>query len=85
MGLESPDIRATLDGNEQHGKDEKPMSNPVRLTVAARVRSGVEAGLQLSCLGSSLGGILELKEKRESRRVEREMEPRQYSDQDSNV
>ena len=44
----------------------------------------VGAGLRLSCLGSSLGGILELKEKRESRRVEREMEPRQYSDQDSN-
>ena len=45
----------------------------------------VGAGLRLSCLGSSLGGILELKEKRESRQVEREMESRQYSDQDSNV
>jgi hypothetical protein len=41
----------------------------------------LEPGLRLSCLGSSLGCILELKEKRESRWVEREMEPRQYSDQ----
>ena len=47
--------------------------------------SSVGAGLRLSCLGSSLGGILELKEKREYRLVEREMEPRQYIDQDSNV
>jgi hypothetical protein len=31
----------------------------------------VGAGLRLSCLGSSLGGILELKEKRESRQVEK--------------
>ena len=46
--------------------------------------SGVGADLWLSCLGSSLGGILELNKKRESRWVEREMEPRQYSDQDSN-
>jgi hypothetical protein len=45
----------------------------------------VGAGLRLSYLGLSLGGILELKEKREFRQVEREMEPRQYSDQDSNV
>jgi hypothetical protein len=45
----------------------------------------VGAGLQLSCLGSSLGYILELKEKRESRWVEREMEPRQYSDQGSTL
>ena len=41
----------------------------------------VGAGLQLSCLGSSLGCILELKEKRESRWVEKEMDPRQYFDQ----
>ena len=40
------------------------------------------AGLQLSCLGLSLGGSLELKEKES--RWKREMEPRQYSDQDSN-
>jgi hypothetical protein len=45
----------------------------------------VGAGLWLSCLGLSLGGILEMKEKSESRQVEREMEPRHYSDQDSNV
>ena len=45
----------------------------------------VGAGLQLSCLDSSLGCILELKEKRESRRVKREMESRQYSDQDSTL
>jgi hypothetical protein len=45
----------------------------------------VGAGLRLSCLGSSLGGILELKKKRESRRVEREMEPRQDSDQGSTL
>jgi hypothetical protein len=45
--------------------------------------SFVGAGLRLSCLGSSLGGIFELKEK-ETRRREREMEPRQYSDQGSN-
>jgi hypothetical protein len=31
----------------------------------------VGAGLRLSCLGSSLEGILELKEKREPRRVEK--------------
>jgi hypothetical protein len=31
----------------------------------------VGAGLQLSCLGSTLEGILELKEKRELRRVEK--------------
>jgi hypothetical protein len=31
----------------------------------------VGAGLWLSCPGSSLGGILELKEKRESRWVEK--------------
>ena len=43
----------------------------------------VRASPQLSSLGSRLGCILELKEKRESRRVEREMEPRQYSDQGS--
>ena len=34
--------------------------------------------------GSSLGGILELEEKRESRRVERDMKPRPDSDQGSN-
>ena len=31
----------------------------------------VGAGLRLSCLGSSLGGSLELKEKRGSRQVEK--------------
>lgn len=45
----------------------------------------VGAGLWLSCLGLSLGCILELKEKRESRQVEREMEPGQYSDQGSTL
>ena len=45
----------------------------------------VGASLWLSCLGSSLGCILELKEKRESRRVKREMESRLYSDQDSTL
>ena len=45
----------------------------------------VGAGLQLSCLGSSLGCILELKEKRESRRVKKEMESRLYSDQGSTL
>ena len=45
----------------------------------------VGAGLRLSCLGLSLEGILELKEKRESRQVEREMDPRQYSDQGSSL
>ena len=48
-------------------------------------RQFVGAGLQLSCLGSSLGCILELKEKRGSRRVKREMESRLYSDQDSTL
>ena len=41
----------------------------------------VGASLRLSCRGSSLGGILELKGKSESRQVEREMKPRPYSDQ----
>ena len=45
----------------------------------------VGAGLWLSCMGLSLGCILELKEKRESRRVKREMESRLYSDQDSTL
>jgi hypothetical protein len=45
----------------------------------------VGVSLQLSCLGSSLGGILELKEEREFRREERKMEPRQYSDQGSTL
>ena len=45
----------------------------------------VGASLRLSCLGSSLGCILELKEKRESRRVKREMESRLNSDQDSTL
>jgi hypothetical protein len=45
----------------------------------------VGASLRLSYLGSSLGCILELKEKRGSRRVKREMESRQYSDQDSTL
>ena len=40
----------------------------------------VGASLQFLCLGSSLGCILELKEKRESRQVKREMESRLYSD-----
>jgi hypothetical protein len=39
LNLESPDVRAILDGNEQQGKDEKPMSNPVRLNSAAGVES----------------------------------------------
>jgi hypothetical protein len=45
----------------------------------------VGAGLRFSCLGLSLGCILELKEKRESRRVKEEMESRLYSDQDSTL
>jgi hypothetical protein len=45
----------------------------------------VGAGLQLSCLGSSLGCILELKEKRKSRWVKREMESSLYSDQNSTL
>jgi hypothetical protein len=49
------------------------------------VKALVGAGLQLSCLGLSMGCILELKEKRESRRVKREMESRLYSDQDSTL
>jgi hypothetical protein len=45
----------------------------------------VGAGLWLSCLGSNLGGILELKERETRWTREREMEPRQDSDQGSNV
>ena len=45
----------------------------------------VGEGLWLSCLGSSLGYILKLKEKRESRRVNNEMESRLNSDQDSTL
>jgi hypothetical protein len=45
----------------------------------------VGAGLWLSCLGLSLGCILKLKEKRESRRVKNEMESRLNSDQDSTL
>jgi hypothetical protein len=48
-------------------------------------RRGIGAGLRFSCLGSSLGCILELKEKRESWWVKREMESRLYSDQDSTL
>jgi hypothetical protein len=40
--FESPDIRITLDGNEQQGKDEKattnPVSHPARLGLAAGVK-----------------------------------------------
>ena len=45
----------------------------------------VGAGLRLSCLGSSLGGILELKEKESRQKRERDMEPRQDSDQGSTL
>ena len=43
LNLESPDVRATLDGNEQQGKDEKattnPVSHPTKSSSAARVES----------------------------------------------
>lgn len=42
-------------------------------------------GLRLSCPGSNLGGILELKEKESRRKREREIEPRQDSDQASTL
>jgi hypothetical protein len=38
---------------------------------APNARAAVGASLRLSCLGSSLGGNLELKEKREPRQVEK--------------
>jgi hypothetical protein len=37
--LESPDVSAVLDRNEQQSEDEKPMSNPVGKSAAARVES----------------------------------------------
>jgi hypothetical protein len=37
LNLESPDVTAALDGNEQQGEDKKPTSNPVRSSSAARV------------------------------------------------
>jgi hypothetical protein len=43
LNLESPDVRATLDGNEQQAEDEKLMSNPVGSSTAARV--------ECNCLG----------------------------------
>lgn len=39
MDNESPNIRATLEGNKQQREDEKPVSNPVRLSTAAIVES----------------------------------------------
>ena len=43
LNFESPDIRTTLDGNEQQGKDEKattnPVSHPTKSSSAARVES----------------------------------------------
>jgi hypothetical protein len=39
LNLKSPEKRATLDGNEQQGEDDKSMSNPVGLSTSA----GVEA------------------------------------------
>jgi hypothetical protein len=39
LNLKSPDVRAALDGSKQQGEDEKPMSNPVRLSLAAGVES----------------------------------------------
>jgi hypothetical protein len=41
LDFESPDVRAALDGKEQQGEDEKPMSNPVRLSSAAGVESHI--------------------------------------------
>ena len=37
LNFESPDVRATLDGNKQQQEDEKPMSNLVASSAAARV------------------------------------------------
>jgi len=39
LNLESPDKRATLDGNKQQGEDEKSMSNPVVLRATVGVES----------------------------------------------
>ena len=39
MDFKSPDVRAALDGNEQQEEDEKPMCNPVGLSLAAGVDS----------------------------------------------
>ena len=43
MDLESPDVRATLDGNEHQGEDEKPTTNPVPNPVRSRSAAGVES------------------------------------------
>ena len=47
LNFESPDIRTTLDGNEQQGKDEKATTNP----VSCPARSGLAAGVKLHFLG----------------------------------
>ena len=39
LDFESPDVRATLDGNEEQGEDKKPVSKPTRSSSAARVES----------------------------------------------
>lgn len=47
LNFESPDIRTTLDGNEQQGKDEKATTNP----VSCPARLGLAAGVKLHFLG----------------------------------
>jgi hypothetical protein len=39
LDFDSPDVRATLHRTEQQGEGKKPMSNPVRSSLAAGVES----------------------------------------------
>jgi hypothetical protein len=56
INFKPPDVRATLDGSEEQGEDKKLISNPVRLSLAARVEFHF-LGLGTSWVVSKSSGV----------------------------